>query len=151
MGRDLIIFSHFARNRVSHDDCHGIICGGNVHCTNKKPHAKLSAFPAFEYAFDQTEKGGESSVFVNQSTEGGNEDSDHGSLIHAGNTVSHVAQKFCGLCGACREHDDGAGCNANQKDNKYIDADDSTNQDEQIRNNLDQVVIGMKIRRSCMP
>ena len=88
---------------------------------------------------------------MNQSTEGGNEDSDHGSLIHAGNTVSHVAQKFCGLCGACREHDDGAGCNANQKDNKYIDADDSTNQDEQIRNNLDQVVIGMKIRRSCMP
>ena len=77
---------------------------------------------------------------MNQGTDGGDQNRNHGGFVHTGCAGTHICQEIGGGCCAGRQHNDRTGGDANQKNHKYIDTDDAAGQNQQVGNELDQMV-----------
>ena len=121
-----VVSGHFGSNRICHNNSHGIVRRCDVHNSYQEPHPQLSALFSTESPVDPAEKCIEATVFPNQRTDCRNKDSYHRGFKHSGSPGAHTAQKCCRSNGSCCQHDQRTGQDANQQDNKHIDARDSS-------------------------
>ncbi len=139
-GADAVVFRHFLRDGVCHNDGDGIVRRGDIHRADEKSHAELSAAFAAEYALNAVEKRVKAAVFTNERTYRGDENGDHGGLEHARRARSHAREKRGEGDGTRGKHDDGARENGGKQDDKDVDADDTADEHEQIRDRFDELI-----------
>ena len=80
-------------------------------------------------------------MLPDQRTHGCYKDSHHTSLEHSGNTGAYIGQKLHRCDMSSKKHDKCAGDNSDQKYHKYIDADDTADQHQNIWKDLYKMII----------
>ena len=138
---DVVGLGHLVGDGVRHHDGHGVVGRGDVHGAHEQTHAQLAALAPLEHAFNAGEQGHETAVLANEGADGAYEHGHHGGLEHAGRSRAHVPQKIGGRHRALGHHDDGAGQDAQQQHDEHVDAQNAAHQHDEVRNELDEVVV----------
>ena len=139
-GGDAVVLGHLLGDGVGHDDGDGVVGGGDVHGAHQQAHAQLTALLAVEDPPDAVQKGVKAAVGPDQRAEGGDQDGDHGGLIHPGGAGAHVGQQFCGGGGPCGQHDNSSGPNAQQQDEKDVGPENSPHENQKVGDHLNEAV-----------
>ena len=89
---------------------------------------------------DPAKKCIKTAVLTNQRTHCRYQDRHHTGLKHSGYTGTHIRQKIHWRDMPSGKHDDRSGNNSCQKNHKYIDADDTSDQHQEIWQYLEQMI-----------
>lgn len=149
-GGNAVVLGHLMCDRVCHDDCDRVVSSCNIHQGNENTHAELTAALALEDTADAVEQSVEAAVFTDKSAQCGNENSDHCSFEHTCAAGAHGAQEINKVGRARCKHDDNAGNDADEQDDKYVDADNAADEDEHIGDDAEQIIFaGNGSRKLC--
>ena len=83
--RDAVILCHLRRDRICHNDRHGVVCGGYIHKSNEKSDSELTCSLAAEHTANSVKKRLEAARLADECTERRHKERDHCSLKHARN------------------------------------------------------------------